>query len=264
MPASLSRSAVERVATSLRASHLSADRMLHFFQRVWRTLSLDERIWADIPQCNYGDGPLAKEREFYRRLTVPEVRRIVAMLTESAEDKTKCALADRIVIGYYTGLRLSDVAELEESEISTDVMFLHIQPNKVRRSKPRLLTIPLVGRARSCIKSRLDALKVSQSASRSSGEETACNFLFPSNLRRHPSKKLSAAFRACGVMRQGNGRASFHSLRATFISLMDEAGVPPHLTDAITGHSAGGMHARYTQPSAAALANAVRNAMPPI
>ena len=45
---------------------------------------------------------------------------------------------------------------------------------------------------------------------------------------------------------------------------MDEAGVPPHVTDAITGHAGGGMHARYTQPSDAALAEAVTRAIPPV
>jgi len=62
----------------------------------------------------------------------------------------------------------------------------------------------------------------------------------------------------------GEARASFHSLRATFISMMDEAGIPPHLTDAITGHGGGGMHARYTQPSLDALRAAMTKALPPI
>ena len=43
---------------------------------------------------------------------------------------------------------------------------------------------------------------------------------------------------------------------------MDEAGIPPHLTDAITGHGGGGMHARYTQPEPAALGAAIRRALP--
>jgi hypothetical protein len=65
-------------------------------------------------------------------------------------------------------------------------------------------------------------------------------------------------------VRQDNGRASFHSLRATFISMMDEAGIPPYITDAITGHAGGGMHARYTQPAPAALLRAVTRALPPV
>ena len=71
-------------------------------------------------------------------------------------------------------------------------------------------------------------------------------------------------FRAVGIVNKGPARASFHSLRATFISLMDEAGIPPHVTDAITGHAGGGMHARYTQPSAETLQRAVLRAIPPL
>ena len=86
------------------------------------------------------------------------------------------------------------------------------------------------------------------------GEMAGIELQRRNSVRSRPSRALCAAFRAAGVMRIGNGRASFHSLRATFISLMemDEAGVPPHITDAITGHAGGDMHARYTQPTPAA------------
>jgi len=55
-----------------------------------------------------------------------------------------------------------------------------------------------------------------------------------------------------------------NSLRATFISMMDEAGVSAHVTDAITGHAKQSMHARYTQPSGAALLEAVKKAIAPL
>ena len=250
-PADLSPAAASDVAANLRASYISADRMLIFFRRVWRTLLHDDKTWSgfhsgDISQANM------KSREYYRRLSVQEVRAIVEYLTRRADDTVCAALADMVVIGYYTGLRLSDVAELERSEISFDGAFLHIQPNKLRHSKHRILTIPLIGQARARVKNRLDLLAPSD------------RFLFQANVRTRPSRRLGTAFRACGVLQQGNGRASFHSLRATFISLMDEAGIPPHVTDAITGHSGGGMHARYTQPSAMALTAAVSRALPPL
>ena len=111
------------------------------------------------------------------------------------------------------------------------------------------LRIPLVGPAAACVQRRVSEAK--------GGDR-----LFPDSARRNPTKAIGRAFRSCGVLKRGNGRASFHSLRATFISLMDEAGVPPHVTDAIPGHAGGGMHARYTQPSDAALREAVARAIP--
>lgn len=249
-PSSLSAEDAKRIAREMGSRYVSAGRMIVFFRRVWRILRLDANIWPTfrhMAQMRIGEC----DNEFYRRLETDEVRRIVAHLRERRSDPISCAYADMVVIGYYTGLRLSDVAELECSEISHDSRFLVIRPNKTRNRRQRMLRIPLASAAFRCV-SRLLA---------NAGED---GFVFPERSRRHPSKAICRAFRACDVGKRGNGRASFHSLRATFISLMDEAGVPPHVTDAITGHSGGGMHARYTQPSDAALQAAVARAIPPL
>ena len=245
-PVQLSHCDAQQVAALLARRYVSAKRMLVFYHRVWRTLSLDDAVWKDVRVAG-------KASEYYRRLSVEEVKRLIAYFTSTGRQ----AYADMVTIGFYTGLRLSDVAELEVTEVAQDGAFLHIQPNKVRNSKARTLSIPLISRARSCVRRRLDE------ATRSKPQETDARlFLFPSNVRRRPSRQLSAAFRACHVLKQGSGRASFHSLRATFISMMDESGIPPHVTDAITGHAGGGMHARYTQPTPAALLAAVQRALP--
>ena len=262
-PAALSATDAARILTRLRATHLSAGRMALFYRRVWRTLLLDDAIWHDAARAPQPKAEPAKRHEFYRRLSVDEVRRVIGFLSDAAlrEDPSRPsvrqALADMVTIGFYTGLRLSDVAELERAEISSDGRFFHIQPNKVRHSKARVLTIPLVLGAYASVQRRLLIIR----NSKGEGER---RFLFTEITNRRPSRMLCAAFRACGVLRQGNGRASFHSLRATFISMMDEAGIPPHITDAITGHAGGGMHARYSQPTPAALLRAVTRALPPL
>lgn len=58
------------------------------------------------------------------------------------------------------------------------------------------------------------------------------------------------------------GKASFHSLRATFISMMDEAGAPQAVTDSITGHAPQTMHARYSHPDTEAARNWMEKALP--
>lgn len=219
-----------------------------FFRRVWRVMGFDPTVWTVagslVRRC-----PKCRQPEFYRRLRVDEVRRVVSHLkgNRGADGST---YADMVVIGYYTGLRLSDIAELELNEVSCDGRFFVLHPNKTSHVRNRPIRIPLTGLAHTSVE-RLAA---------NAGTD---GFLFPVRCR-HPSKAICRAFHASGVMKQGNGRASFHSLRATFISLMDEAGVPPHVTDAITGHAGGGMHARYTQPSDAALMEAVTLAIPPL
>lgn len=256
-PVVLSAADAVRIVASLRSTHLSADRMVIFFRRVWRTLMLDNAVWRMAPP----ETTPAKQHEFYRRLSLDEVRQVVAYLADADKPASpmRQALADMVTIGFYTGLRLSDVAELERAEVSPDGQYLHVLPNKVRHSKPRILVIPLIHGARTCILRRLTSLYI-----RNSEPDNARRFLFPEIAGMRPSRTICAAFRACGIRRQGNGRASFHSLRATFISMMDEAGIPPYITDAITGHAGGGMHARYTQPTPAALLRAVLRALPPL
>ena len=252
-PAALTADAARQIASDLRTRYVSADRMIAFFRRVWRVLGLDAAIWngAGASDTATDASPdCADAHEFYRRLSHDEVKRLLAYLKNRAASDD-AAYSDMIVIGYYTGLRLSDVAELNRDEVSDDVRFLSLQPNKTRHHRHRLVRIPLVDLARVRIRARLISMD-------------ADGYLFSKRTRRRPSCALGRIFRASGVVKQGNGRASFHSLHATFISLMDEAGVPPHVTDAITGHAGGGMHARYTQPSDAALAAAVTRAIPPL
>ena len=252
-PVYLSHGDAIQVAALLGERYISANRMFVFYHRVWRTLSLDGDVWKDVRiPCS---GSAAKQREYYRRLTVEEVRKVRSFLLAAKRQD----YADMVAIGFYTGLRLSDVAELDVSEVSPDGAFLRLLPNKVRNSKPRLLTIPLIGIARACVWQRLCEISRKRTSASDGCKQI---FLFPECARRRPSRPLSAAFRMCQVLKQGNGRASFHSLRATFISMMDEHGIPPHITDAITGHASGGMHARYTQPTPAALLDAVQRAMP--
>ncbi len=241
----LKKEACAKIAAKLMGAYISARRMLVFYRRVWNTLGLDRRIW-ESPDASRAPKP-AREHEHYRRLSLDEIRRVRDCLQRRNPE-----LADMVVLGYSTGLRLSDVAELEASEIEAGRRFLSVIPNKTRAAKPLLLRIPLTGQARNLILRRLTS------------PPDGGPYLFSKDARHRPSRKIAAAFRSCGVFSSGNWRASFHSLRATFISMMDEAGVPPHVTDAITGHSGGGMHARYTQPSPQALLAAVVRAIPPL
>ena len=241
----VSKEACAKVTAKLMSAYISARRMLVFYRRVWNTLGLDRRLW-ESPDGASALKPV-REHEHYRRLSLEEIRKVRAYLQLRNPE-----LADMVVLGYSTGLRLSDVATLELSEIEAEGRFLSVVPNKTRLTKPLPLKIPLTDQALNLILRRL--------TSSPDGEP----YLFSKDARHRPSRKIAAAFRSCGVSAHGNGRASFHSLRATFISMMDEAGIPPHITDSITGHAGGGMHARYTQPSPQALLTAVEKAIPPL
>ena len=65
----------------------------------------------------------------HQRLNVSEVRKLYEYLYSKEP-----AWAEAVAIGYYTGLRLSDVTELDETEVSQECTHLSIVPNKTRKS----------------------------------------------------------------------------------------------------------------------------------
>ena len=239
-PSAMTFQNAEAFARTLVARGISPRRRFRFYRRVWRTVGLDAKIWNTPNSVAHG------VTEHYRRLSPSEIKALVI-----AADARDPDAADMIRLGYWTGLRLSDIAELDRTEVRTDIQALEIVPNKVRTRKPHPILIPLVDEPRTLVARRLSAAHGAQ-------------YLFPPDCRKRPSRRIKRLFDGAGVTKELNGRASFHSLRATFISLMDEAGVQPYITDAITGHSNGGMHARYTQPSLDSLRAAVARAIPPL
>ncbi len=237
-PADISEAEASSASRNLYHAYRSAPRMLRFYKRLWRTTGLNAAVWGSVIQHSL------KPSSRYRRLSMTEIRRAARHLKK--KDPRLYAV---FVIGYYSGLRLSDIVELSKDEISDDPAFLLLVPNKVRTRRPTLLRIPLIHEARAIVERR---------------EKLSSARLFPRLTSQHVSKRIRRIFNTLGILNTDVGIASFHSLRATFISLMDDANVSPHITDAITGHASGGMHARYSQPSKEALMDGVLKGIPPL
>ena len=127
---------------------------------------------------------------------------------------------------------------------------LRVIPEKTEGVKGNPLLIPLQPEAKAIVERLVAGSKE--------------GYLFPRLYNASLAKCLRNAFERAGVTSNEFGNASFHSLRATFISMMDEAGTSPHVTDAITGHAKQGMHGRYSQPSKGALMDAVTKAIQPL
>ena len=216
-------------------------------RRVWRDLGLGG-AWMGISAPKAGGGR-------YRRISLAEARQVWATACHGGARPWKARdgitrkgfmahpdLADLVLLGWSTGLRLGDAMRVRGDQV--DGGALRLIAGKTRGRGGRPLLIPLTAEALGMIRSRIEA--------RGSGA------LFD----RFGRESLFGLWEAAGVLDNEMGRASFHSLRATFISMMDEAGVPPHVTDAITGHAPQGMHGRYSQPSLEALREAVARAIP--
>lgn len=224
-------------------------------KRVWRDLRLGH-VWLDV----LSDSP-AKQITRYRRLTVDEVRRVVAT-ARAGKERVRAAggwfepggydalpdVADLVALGYHTALRRGDLVALTVEDVDGD--YLQVVPAKTGKRKAKALSVPLQPEAKRIV-DRLSASAVN-----------GC--LFTRLADASLGKTLGMTWERSGVADNKFGKATFHSLRATFISAMDDAGIPPHVTDAITGHAPQGMHGRYSQPSRAALMAAVVKAIVPL
>jgi len=226
-------------------------RAAKYLATIWRGAGLDPGVWAS--EARAATAAESAQSRQYRRISPAEARAVVAALRSDPSPWATMA-ADMVVVGWHTALRLADTARLSGADWDEDAQCLRIVPSKTARKKPHPLAIPLADEARSIVITRGrggGALFPGALVRAAAGNEIA---------RREISDALARGF---AKVRQGEqDRASFHSLRATFISLMDEAGVPAAITDSITGHAPQTMHGHYSQPDLAAVRRAVARAIP--
>ena len=251
-PATLDAATAKVYASEREAEGVDFGREITLFSRVWRDLGFSA-VWPVSMKSK-------RKVTRYRRLSVEEVRSLVAALRSghaNGRDKGKYQsgtvkalpdVADMVAISYHTGLRRGDCAGLTVGNVDGDC--LRVVPEKTEGVKGNPLLIPLQPEAKAIVE-RLVA-----------GSQDG--YLFPRLYNASLAKCLRNAFERSNVTSNEFGNASFHSLRATFISMMDEAGASPHVTDAITGHAKQGMHGRYSQPSKEALMDAVTKAITPL
>ena len=174
----------------------------------------------------------------------------VKMLVDAAEGEWKTL----ILLGYFTGARLSDCCRMEWK----DVDFAQGTLTYVQRKTGKEVTIPLHPE----IQSQLEKL-----ASTDKPEI----FIMPGMADKGPGGRhgLSESFkrivRKAGLNLQtvqGGGdrmisRRTFHALRHSFTSALANAGVAPELRMKLTGHSSESVHRGYTHHELENLRSAV-------
>ena len=162
----------------------------------------------------------------------------ISKLLKAAEDDWRGA----ILLGYYTGARLGDVANMRWNAVDLDERLISFTPSKTK--KP--VTIPLH-----------DDLR--RELLRHPGVGKA--FLFPSLAGKGTGGRYGLSGRFTAIMEKGGihgkitrraagGRAlsnlSFHSLRHSFNSAMANAGVSQEIRQKLTGHTSTEVNAHYT------------------
>jgi integrase len=166
-----------------------------------------------------------------------------------------------IMVGYYTGARISDVANLRWSAVDRDRKLLRFTAGKTKK----LVTIPLHPR----LEHELD-----EQLRRRPGIGKA--LLFPTLAGKGTggvyglSEQFHAVMDKAGieVASTRNGRRavshlSFHSLRHSFNSAMANAGVAQEIRQKLTGHSSVEMNRVYTHHEIGSLRAAIE-VLPPI
>lgn len=179
------------------------------------------------------------------------------LILDAAEGEWKTLL----LVGYYTGLRLTKAATLRWDMVDLTKKTLTV-PKPGKKGKPVLLPLheKLYAHCMTLAGSdRVDEFVMPTLASADSGG------------KRGLSRKFKEIVVAAGVdpreVTRPNGhkfcKRSFHSLRHGFVSGLANQGVAPEQRRAMTGHKTDGAHARYTHLETETLRQAV-NKLPSI
>ena len=166
------------------------------------------------------------ESEHYRALTNNEV----AKLLQKADTFWKPA----ILLGLYTGLRKTDIAHLKWESIKGET--ITVVPGKTLR----------FGRG---VHIHMHPALRELFASLKRGKDE--DYVWPEMARRHGTGAFEESFRklmdSAEIKDSKDGHASFHSLRATFITRCEEHGIPRQVLQGIVGHKSPMMTELYSQ-----------------
>lgn len=125
-------------------------------------------------------------------------------------------------ISWYTGMRLETCARVSGALIDIEDQSITIVPGKTARFK-RAVYIPIHNKLLDYLKSNFNWNDIPFAAQAGFVSEKAFSMRFQRLLDR------------LGIKDTEIGKASFHSIRSSFITRMDEAGIPRHAIQGIVG-----------------------------
>jgi len=180
------------------------------------------------------------EKEKSRRTTVYSVEDFEKLLEHS-----KGHTRDVLILAYWTGMRAGEIRKLTWGKVDLKNRTIRLTAEDTKEKKGK--EIPIGDRVFEVLTANRKVVRI--------GEAPATDTpVFPNGrgakgeITRHFSTGLKTAHEEAGLAwgRKVEGGFIFHDLRRTFITDMDEAGVPKKVTDSITGHSDGTMHDHYS------------------
>jgi integrase len=160
-----------------------------------------------------------------------------------------------ILCGYYTGLRLRDVADLQWNAINSEEQKITVTTRKTRKD----VTVPIHPQFASWLEEQTRGIGKAPVFPTLAGKSGAGK----SGLSMQFKRIMERAGIRGRLLREANGQGrsqsslSFHSLRHGFVSSMANAGVAQELRQKLTGHASAQMNAQYTHHELEALRAAV-------
>lgn len=252
----VTREICEEYQRDVYAHKTTAKRDVLHLHRMWSTL------FPDSPINPWNTGLHLKARTLdkacnYRCITAEEARRVRDEFKKMGESDSAYHamyedLSKAIYFSWWYGMRIGSLAVIRREDFQDD-FFFHTPP-KTEGAKPHPLEIPIVPEVAEVLKTLPKK-----------------GYLFPSvqhvyeTCPGHLSNRIKEIFIKAGVRdSKQQGRATWHSLRASFITQMDEHKIPTGITDSITGHAAKTMHNRYSHASVKAKADNILDAIEPL
>ncbi len=209
-----------RYLDSLKGSPKTYNNHKSALSQIWRCLApysdISENIWLKIP-----NRPLGKSVVHFRPFSDREIARIINAVPSPW--KEAC------IIAKFTGLRKKDVFELRWQNIAKGSITLI--PAKTSRTN-RAVYIPIPPELVRLLKSlKNGSEKVFPGVAYESGAF---------------QKKIQDCLKSLDIGDTREGKAGFHSFRASFVTRLESAGIPRHVVQGIVGHSSPAMTELYS------------------
>lgn len=202
---------------------------LVLFKRIWKSLADEFQLSADVWE------------KFKKKKGAKTTRRTLSNdeLTLILKNANTQDIKTLLLTGIYTGLRLSDCANLKWEDIDFEKNIIKVVPIKTRKHMDTAIEIPIHKTLRKVLE---DTPRTSEYVSLENANDYKHGTLV---------RQIIALFKKCGIetSKKVNGKTQlicgFHSLRHTFVSMAINSGMSPLLVQKIVGHSAVNMTEHY-------------------
>jgi integrase len=160
-----------------------------------------------------------------------------------------------ILCGYYTGLRLRDLADLQWSVVDLEKGTITVTTRKTLRT----VIVPIHQQFRAWLEKQTRGIGKAPVfptlARKSGGGKSGLSMAFKRTMER--AKIKGRLLREATGEGRSQSSLSFHSLRHSFNSAMANAGVSSEVRQKLTGHASAQMNAQYTHHELEELRSAV-------